>query len=408
MPLIAGLLLAACSSSAPLLPPKSPAKTASPTEPTTVTGPYHWEPTTRLPQWVEPDAKLRDLAKRCQRFELGLMHVAEQVAQRQAQHGAALAPDELKFALRSAGVPQVWEKVWSLSGQKLNPEDATQRIDAWLGKRQPIGELRCGIAAATSQDLEALVVIAIDALGDLAPIPTHAHLGEWISVDAQLHVPTRNAKVVVMGPTGAPRALLTSAPRNDRVIARVAVDQPGPWLIQVLSEHDAGPRPTLEAMVFVDSEPPSHFEQHAALGETAGQGIADQHTALLRMINAARSNSGLNAVVPDPDLGRLAAEHVQAMLAAQQVAHDLGSGGPADRIAAGGLNAVVVGENLATASSLVNAHRALWSSPSHRSAMLEPRFTAVGIGVATGEDRSIWVCELFANFGATGKIAPAR
>jgi hypothetical protein len=298
--------------------------------------------------------------------------------------------------------------VWSLSGKELRPEDATQRIDAWLGKRKPIGELRCGIASATRPDLETLVVIAIDALGDLAPIPTQAHLGQWISIDAQMHLPTRDAKVVVMGPTGAPRALLTSAPRNDRVQARVALDQPGPWLIQVLSAHDAGPRPTLEAMVFVDSEPPSHFQQHPALGETAGQGIADPPTALLRMINAARSNSGLAAVVTDPDLARLATEHAQAMLAAQQVAHELGSGSPADRIAAAGLNAVVVGENLATASSLVNAHRALWSSPSHRSAMLEPRFAAVGIGVVTGEDRSIWVCELFANFGSTGKIAPTR
>jgi uncharacterized protein YkwD len=253
-----------------------------------------------------------------------------------------------------------------------------------------------------------LVVIALDALGDLAPLPTRVRLGQWLSIDAQLHVPTSDAKVVVMGPTGAPRTVLTSAPRNNRVLSRVALDQPGPWLIQVISVHDTGPRPSLEAMVFVDSEPPAHFEPHPALGETAGQGIADATTALLRMTNDARARSGLNTLRRDADLDRLATEHVRAMVEARQLAHDLGQGGPADRLSQAGIQPLAVGENLATASTIINAHRALWASPSHRGAMLEPRFTAIGIGVAIGEDRSIWVCELFANFGSTGKIAPTR
>jgi hypothetical protein len=336
------------------------------------------------------------------------MQVAAQVAQRQAQHQDAFSPEELKLALRAAGVPQVWERVWSLNATQLQDEDATRRIDTWLSKHVAQGEVRCGIAKIKGPDLESLVVIALDALGDLSALPTRARLGQWLTVDAQLHLPTSDAKVVVMGPTGAPRTVLTSAPRNNRVRARMALDQPGPWLIQVISVHDRGPRPTLEAMVFVDSEPPAHFEPHPAPGETASAGIADATTALQRMTNEARTHSGLNALQRDAELDRLAVEHAQAMVQSRQLAHDLGQGGPAERVSQAGLQPLAVGENLATASTLINAHRALWASPSHRGAMLEPRFTAMGIGVVTSEDRSIWVCELFANFGSTGKIAPTR
>jgi uncharacterized protein YkwD len=408
-----GLLQAACSTAhSPAqpqvaAPSKAIARPAATLETATPTR-YEWQPNTHSPDWIEPQPELRNLAKRCPRFERGLMRVAEQVAERQVNHEPPLATEELKLALRAAGVPHVWERVWSLNASQLQYDDAGTRLDVWLGKNRLQGELRCGIARAKSNDLESLVVIAFDVIGDLAPLPTRARVGQWLSVDAQLHLPTQDAKVVVMGPTGAPRAIMTSPPHDDRVSARVALDQPGPWLIQVVSVHDSGPRPALEAMVFVDSEPCARFAQHPAPGEAAAQGAVDEATALLRMTNAARDSSGLGELVRDAQLDQLAVEQARAMQASQQLAHDLGTGGPSERVARAGLQPLSVGENLATANTLINAHRALWSSPSHRGAMLEPRFTSVGIGVVTAEDRSIWVCELFANFGSTGKIALPR
>ena len=56
----------------------------------------------------------------------------------------------------------------------------------------------------------------------------------------------------------------------------------------------------------------------------------------------------------------------------------------------------LLGENVAKAKSDKAAHRALYASPSHRSNMLESRFTKVGIAVAvdakTGE---LWVAQMF-------------
>jgi len=337
------------------------------------------------------------------------MSVATRVAEGRLREQRTTDPQDLKLALRAAGVPHVWEQIWSLIGAQLDHQDAAHRIDSWLGQAKPEGELRCGVGVARSNGQEAIVVISVDAVGDLARLPTRARLGQWLSVDAQLLLPTSDARVVVMGPTGMPRALLTSPPHDNRVRAQVSLDQPGAWVIQVLSVHQHGPRPALEAMVFVDSEPFTELGRHAVPGEDAGQGAPDASSALVNMTNRARKAAGLESLTRDPDLDRLAEEHAGAMMAAQRVAHDLGAGGPEQRLQGAGLSAVVVGENLAFAQNPVNAHRALWASPAHRSGILEARFASIGVGVVEDKDnRSIWVCELFANFGSTGKIPLTR
>jgi uncharacterized protein YkwD len=52
---------------------------------------------------------------------------------------------------------------------------------------------------------------------------------------------------------------------------------------------------------------------------------------------------------------------------------------------------------VAHAGNVVLAHRALWSSPSHRDNLLQTRFDRLGIGVRSDPDGSVWVTELFAS-----------
>jgi uncharacterized protein YkwD len=59
------------------------------------------------------------------------------------------------------------------------------------------------------------------------------------------------------------------------------------------------------------------------------------------------------------------------------------------------VSAHVAGENVATASSLENAHRALWASPSHRGNLLLDQFTHVGVSVVRAPDGMVWVTEMF-------------
>ena len=55
----------------------------------------------------------------------------------------------------------------------------------------------------------------------------------------------------------------------------------------------------------------------------------------------------------------------------------------------------IVGENLAVASSIEQAHALLMESPPHRANILNPRYTHVGIGV-TEVNGFYWIVQVFA------------
>jgi uncharacterized protein YkwD len=236
----------------------------------------------------------------------------------------------------------------------------------------------------------------LDAVADLGQVPRRARVGQWVSVKAPLLVPASQAEVVVLGPRGGPRSVPASL-SNGVVAAQVVVDQPGPWLIQVLPTLQSGPRPAAEALLYVQDEPPEEFQSKPVPGEHAASAGAAPSEALLAMLNAARTAERLGTLRRNPHLEIVAVAHAKAMLEAGRVAHNLGNGDPAQRVAARGLMLSLTGENVARAESVVRAHRALWSSPSHRGNMLLNRFSDVGIGVAE-IGGVVWVCEVFGAF----------
>lgn len=324
------------------------------------------------------------------------MRVAERLAEHQASTLAMLDNDEVGFEMRAAGVPHVWPRAWAMVGD-ASSDEAAAAVSTWLDSFDDGGERRCGVGRAESAMGQVVAVVALDAVADLSEVPRRAHLGQWLDVRAELLAPATDVEVVVLGPRGAPRRA-PSTLRGSAVSARVLLDQAGPWLVQVLPTLPGGPRPAAEALVFVEEEPPDAFRASAVPGETAPNTGSSDEAALLAMLNAARQSEGLRSLRHDPQLDVAAKIHARAMQEQGRVAHDLGAGSPADRIAALGLSPSIAGENVARAQSPLHAHRALWASPSHRGNMLLPHFTEVGIGVVRGEDDSVWVCEVFAGF----------
>jgi uncharacterized protein YkwD len=207
-------------------------------------------------------------------------------------------------------------------------------------------------------------------------------------------VPASAVKVVLLGPRGAPKTVPGSLV-GDKIHSTFAVDQPGAWMVQVLATVSTGPRPVLEAMVFAGTTPPAQYVPTPVPGEDAARGAKDDDDAMLRMINAARASEALSPLLRDPQLDKLARVHSEEMFRARVVGHDVGTGDPAARLRAAGVAAHVAGENVATASTLENAHRALWASPSHRGNLLLNQFTRVGVAVVRGPDGMVWVTEMF-------------
>ncbi len=357
--------------------------------------PFAWKAATASPRPAAATDPLdAPLLTACGQGDAALSEVAARNVARQLE-GAALFPaDELAFALRAAGDPHVWPRGWSIAGAALDEADLARRVKAWSSNATTMGVRRCGVARATSGGTTVVAAVSIDALADMAPLPTTARVGQWLTIEGTMLVPATGAKVVLLGPRGAPKTVVGSL-SGDRIRSTFSVDQQGPWLVQVLATVSTGPRPVLEAMVYAGSPPPGRFVRTSAPGEEAAQGAKDDADAMLRMINAARAAEQLGPLIRDRALDRLAQEHSDEMKKARLVGHDVGGGDAAVRIKAAGIVARVAGENVASASTLENAHRALWASPSHRGNLLFERFTHVGVAVARGADGTVWVTELF-------------
>jgi uncharacterized protein YkwD len=358
-----------------------------------------WATTTGSPARV-PEAILTDresqLESACGVGERGLRTVAVRIVQRKLLGLPYLDEDELNFAQRVAGEPHVWSRAWIAAGRALDQATTLARLVAWRNSFRDGGERRCGVAIGFAADgSEVVAAVALDALGDLAPLPVRTRTGLWLTVDATLRVSATSARVLLLGPSGEPRAIPSSFDGN-HVRARFAPDRPGEFAVQVLADVDSGPRPILEARVFADVDPPTREPNLAAPGEQVAAGPTDAAT-LQAMIEAMRAAEHLPALVRDPRLDAVAEAHARRMMRTGSVGHDLGDGDPGARLAAAGLSARVAGENLARAKTVQLAHRALYASPSHRANLVRGTFDRLGLAVVEGDDGSRWVAELFAS-----------
>lgn len=332
----------------------------------------------------------------CERHDATLAKVAFDLATGEAHGKAPLAAGDLAVALRSRGEPHAWPRAWTLTGGSRR--ETRERLGRWLQTLAAMGERRCGLAQVRDRHGNRVTAaVVVDALADFQDMPVRARTGQWLRIDAQLLVPAANAKVVALGPRGRPRPVPTSL-RDGRVRAALSVDDPGTWLIQVLASVETGPRPLLEALVFVDASPNGTFEPGPTPGEEAARGGASE-VIVRNMLNAARRAEGAAPLDHDARLDALARGHAETMRQARRLGHDVGDGDPHDRLAEAGLHPARVGENVVVAADLVGAHRAAWASPAHRANLLDPAFSSVGVGVARETDGTVWVCTLFADFG---------
>lgn len=339
-----------------------------------------------------PDARDAGLLAICGVGDEALHSVASSLARGEVP---ASDPEALIHALRLAGDPHVRPRAWTLRGRGLDRALAKAKLLGWLASFEDAGERRCGIGStkdAEGRDVVAAVVVHVEA--DLAPIPMRVREGSWVNVDARFLKDAAGAKIVVQGPQGGPRPLLTSA--SDRAArARFRADRRGPWLVQVLLANERGPRPVLEALLFAGMDPPASPASERAPGEAISTMGVPPEDALTRMINAAREEHGLPPLARDPALDKLARLHAEEMRASGLVAHDVGGGLPRDRMDRAGIGFREMGENVARSRTVALAHRALWASPSHRKNLVHPRFDRLGVGVVVDAEGSVWVAQLF-------------
>ncbi|MET0793248.1 MAG: CAP domain-containing protein [Polyangiaceae bacterium] len=388
--------LAGCASSGSAPPSPSHPKPAEPNDSAPNRGFADVTESPQVPRESSLDPDERTLNAACGESDAALLGVARHLAEQQTDTSRELDVDAISYALRAAGAPYVWPRAWLFSGSEGEVEAAKARMQRWLGSFSDGGARRCGVSLVHQAGKRISVgAVAVDALADLAPLPTRVRIGQWLELRASLRVPASEAKLVVMGPRGAPHPVPTSF-SDGKVHARFNADQAGAWVVQLLGTVDGGPRPLLEALLFAGGEPPRGPSIARAPGEERARAAGDPRSALFEMVNAAREAERLTALEPDERLTALAQSHAEAMRRAHKTAHDAGDGDLNFRLEQLGLE-LEAGENVAHAGSAVLAQRALWASPSHRENLLFARFDLLGIGVAPDPDGTLWVCQVFGN-----------
>jgi hypothetical protein len=359
-----------------------------------------WEKDTRSPNSRPPLLTYSKLESLCGEPDVRL----DQVALWIGKHGP-LGQDEndidrLTFALRASGTPYVrpvaWSRGWAASS--LPPIDELEaEFRLWLTSIEQLPKLRCGIAETEQNNQRRVVVVAAQAPAELTvPLPTTARVGRWLTFEANLLNEAENSRVILLGPSGEPQTVPTSQ-QGSCIRARFAAKSPGKWFVQLLASAETGPRPMLEAVIYVDALPERVFVEKSYPGETAAAPNLPPDRALNLIVNAARQQTGRPPMNRDPLLDTLALEHATAMLRAGRVGHDVGNGSTKARLSRAGLNSHLAGENVVHAADPHRAHRALWASPSHRANLLHRGFARWGLGVVSDEQGTLWVCEIFAS-----------
>jgi len=125
-------------------------------------------------------------------------------------------------------------------------------------------------------------------------------------------------------------------------------------------------------------------------------GPSSREQKLFDLVNKEREKAGLQKLVWDPQLGEAARVHTQLMAGKEELSHQFSKEPTLERRAgSAGAKFDAVAENVATAPSVQDVHRALMESEHHRDNILDPNYNAVGMSIVE-EGKQLWVTQDFA------------
>lgn len=345
----------------------------------------------------DPEARLRGLEKRALDSLRAGMEAAEtrpcrpsrrlsKAAQAHAAEllaaggrGGRVDPGVVRRELLRAGAVDPSVVPWAISfAGELDPSRRLARLAKQHAGR-PL--THCGAGLARASDRSVLVVLGVRRRLRLSPFPARVAPGDRVPLAGQLERGYRSPSVVVTTPRGdivehpSPR-------RGARLDSPIDFPTVGRYTVEVMAVGSHGPEAVALFPVFVGSSPD---ETPGAPGEVAASGEGDEaaEAVLLRLLNDERHRAGLEPLVPDDELARLAAEHSADMIEQGYFGHVSPEGEDVtERLGRSGFVVLRAAENLARSASPRRAHRTLMASPSHRANILDPELTHVGVGIA--------------------------
>lgn len=288
------------------------------------------------------------------------------------EEGGGLTGARLRTGARAAG-----SDAFRIHALRARASDGA-RVDAWLEEKRAASAMpmRCGRAQRATDQL----VLVAESGGRLLADP-RSDLRFRVALAAGFERP-----VVVVRGAGAP-IHLPLAEGTDEVVLPDSLEPP--FVVQLVAEDAQGPRPLAERVVgdVLGAEASAAVSLDESRGAEAAVAEWLASLRLRRRVPSLRSSS---------PMAKVAAAHAARMCDAGQARHSLGAGDPEARLRAGGVVARAVGEAVARSHSLLGAVGSLAASPSHEAALVDARFTDLGIGVARTADGATCLAVLLA------------
>ena len=233
---------------------------------------------------------------------------------------------------------------------------------------------RFGVWTSDDDRVGAVVFAAVELT--LTPFPRHFSRGQTLHLRGQLGARFPRGDVFLTPPVGTVEHSELAARRIDVGLRFGAA---GVYRVEVMGDGPSGPVVLANVPVFVDVAEP----EASRASEGAPRGSAEAAERMLNLLNQARREAHLPPLTADPELATVALAYSQEMVAGHFFGHvSPTTGNVADRVRRAGIGLTIVGENISQGESAESAHQGLMDSPGHRSNMLDPRFTHVGVGVA--------------------------
>jgi uncharacterized protein YkwD len=270
------------------------------------------------------------------------------------------------------------------------------QVTALLG-RQP--HSRLGIGVSHGKELSVVLALQEHHL-ELRAVPRALAAGLVAEIEGRLLHGFHSPKVIVTTPRGyVVEVRVSQAHGRFEAAFSCRRDETGAYQLEIAAEADRGPAVLANFPLYCGVEAPTRSPP-LTLETVEAQDPARAERELLGLINGERTARGLSPLRLDRRLSDVARAHSEEMAATGVVAHlSPRTGNAADRVKKAGVMPILVAENVGRAYSAGQAHRGFMTSPGHRGNVVEPRITAIGLGIVAGRTESgmvpLFVTELF-------------
>ena len=321
----------------------------------------------------------------------------------------------VEFALQRNGIIEPSPHLMVVWGDVDAPDLIVQQLEPRLAENLADGAVaRLGIGAARRKpDGTGAVVFALQGSAIATnPMPRALPDGGSFAIDAVVDARFHDPEVFVTHDDGTTDRLALEPGRSGGFKTAVACARHhGRQQVEIAAVDPSGSTVLANFPVWCGSEPPASVTFAPARDDDGPISASEAEQRLLQLLNHDRQAAGLPALVWDPRVAAVARAHSDEMRRTGIVAHiSPTTGSAADRVRAANIKTAVVLENVARAYAVAEAHAGLMNSPGHRTNVLSPQATHVGIGVTYGDEvagrREMFLTQVFIRIPP--KIDPAK